>query len=194
MNGNPFSTCHVRPGAVAYRFPDTESAERLVAKLEQYRWRGQIVGPHGTGKTTLLHALVPILEQRGRQPIWITLHAPQRRFHKSIRDGARSWREHSQVIVDGYEQLGFPSRRWLHWRCRRARCGLLITTHAPARMPHLFHTRSSLQLVRDITNGLLEGHSGCISPEDVARCFAMHGGNVRDTLFALYDIYQRRRL
>ena len=46
---NPFSSRHVRPGATSYRFPPGESVEAILARLEEQQWRGEIVGPHGSG-------------------------------------------------------------------------------------------------------------------------------------------------
>ena len=55
---NPFSTRHVRPGAIGYRFPAGKSAAVLIARLEKNDWQGQIVGPHGSGKSALVATLI----------------------------------------------------------------------------------------------------------------------------------------
>jgi hypothetical protein len=67
---NPFSTRHVRPGAIAYQFPPGKSADRLVQRLGENNWQGQIVGPHGSGKSALMAALKAAIEQSGRQTCW----------------------------------------------------------------------------------------------------------------------------
>lgn len=59
---NPFSTRFIRPGATTYRFPPGVS-ETTLAKtfFENHGGRAAIVGPHGSGKTSLLYALAPHL-------------------------------------------------------------------------------------------------------------------------------------
>jgi hypothetical protein len=59
---NPFSTRFIRPGATTYRFPSGVSAATLAEEfLAQHEGRAAIVGPHGSGKTSLLYALAPYL-------------------------------------------------------------------------------------------------------------------------------------
>lgn len=59
---NPFSTRFIRPGATTYRFPIGVSAASLAEEfLAQHQGRAAIVGPHGSGKTSLLYALAPYL-------------------------------------------------------------------------------------------------------------------------------------
>ncbi len=55
---NPFSSRWIHPERAVYLFPPTETLSQLLQKLSQEKKLGQIVGPHGTGKSTLLSALV----------------------------------------------------------------------------------------------------------------------------------------
>ena len=111
---NPFSASRVRPGAVPFLFPARENAAALVARLKQAGWRGQIVGPHGSGKSSLLAALRSELEVQGLTTLLITLHDGERRLpvdlRKSLSIGAGAI-----VMVDGYEQLSW----WSRWKLRR---------------------------------------------------------------------------
>ena len=59
---NPFSTRFTRPGEIPYQFADSAGLETLVDRFGHNRWVGQIVGPHGCGKTTLCHLLARELE------------------------------------------------------------------------------------------------------------------------------------
>lgn len=67
---NPFATRWVRPGAIPFRFARSESMETIVARLQNNRWRGAIIGPHGTGKSTLVQSLLPTLADAGKQPVF----------------------------------------------------------------------------------------------------------------------------
>jgi hypothetical protein len=97
------------------------------------------------------------------------------------------------VVVDGYEQLS----RWNRWRlrswCRRRGCGLLVTSHAPTGLPARFCTSVSPELAMSVARKLLPPGDRTIGDDHIRRCFAEQGGNLRETLFALYTIYERRR-
>lgn len=59
---NPFATRYVQPGMVAWFATDTQSLATLERRfIGELGCRAAIVGPHGTGKSTLLEHLVPKL-------------------------------------------------------------------------------------------------------------------------------------
>lgn len=59
---NPFATRFTQPGAIPYQFPPDVSLESLATKFfHQHHGRAAIVGPHGSGKTSLLYAITPYL-------------------------------------------------------------------------------------------------------------------------------------
>ncbi|MEX0977305.1 MAG: hypothetical protein WDZ48_00540 [Pirellulales bacterium] len=186
---NPFSTRFVRPGAIDYLFPAGQSAEGLVSRLAAMGWRGQVIGPHGSGKSTLLAALAEPLARRGR-PVWSVC----------LRDGARrmpaDWiasataHDARLIVVDGYEQLGAWSRFVVNRSCRRRGWGLLVTAHQDAGFPTLFATSSSRQTAQAVVSKLVGDDNARITPEMVDECFASSGGDVRETLFRLYDRWQ----
>jgi hypothetical protein len=195
---NPFATRFVRPGSLAFLFPPGLDAERLVERLRGTRWWGQIIGVHGAGKSTLLHTLVPRLQQADRRIVWFTLSAGQRRLPVDLVAQWNSWDSRSQMIVDGYEQLG----RWARWRlrrqCRRRGCGLLVTSHRGVGFPTLLEVHSSLHVVQQLVEQLArtsptDDDLVTLSNEDVARQYAVWGENVRELLFGLYDLYESRR-
>lgn len=197
---NPFASHHVRPGALPFLFADDQSAASLVARLAAHRWRGQIVGPHGTGKSTLLETLLPELQSRGREVVLLTHRGGRLRRRQASTDAGSGRRfrfsQRTQVVIDGFERLALPAR--LFWRvlCRLQGAGLLVTAHRRVGLPTLYETRSSPALARQIVARLLrekDASSASITPDDVAGAFERHEGNVRDALFALYDIYERRR-
>ncbi len=195
--GNPFSTRHVRPGALAYLFPPGESAANILQRLRDNRWQGAIVGPHGSGKSTLLAGLmreIAICSPISARPEirFIALHEGQRSLpHDFVLP--RSGEEFGVVIVDGYEQLSWWSRRKLLSRCRSAGWGLLVTAHGPCGIAEIYRTHSSLATTQLLVAQLLPAADLLIAPDDIAAAFLSHAGNVRETLFALYDVYEARR-
>ena len=192
---NPFSTRFIRPGALDYIFqagqsPAGESVESLVDRLNYNQWRGQIVGPHGSGKSTLLAALEPALGAAGRICWTARLRDAQRAMPAGwARAAAQS--HANQIVIDGFEQLS----AWNRWRvrlcCRRRGCGLLVTAHRDAGLPGLFETTADVQTARAVVDQLLVAEPVRLTPEVVAEHFHATGGDVRETLFRLYDVWER---
>ncbi len=187
LRSNPFATRFVRPGAIPFLFPAGLDSAALVERFAANQWRGAIIGPHGSGKSTLLESLCRELEWAGHTVLRITLHNRQRRFVRPADVAA------GQVFaIDGYEQLS-PWARWqLARRCRSYRCGLLITSHRPTRLPELYRTTVDLALLARIVAQLRIDSDDLISTADVRRVFTSHGPNAREALFALYDLYEAR--
>ena len=115
---NPFSTRAVRPGAMEYQFPPDDSLAKLLARLRDNHWWGEIVGPHGSGKSTLLQTLRQALLNAGRKVHQFTLTSGERRLPAAAHDMS-NWDDKTQVVIDGFEQLGWWQRRSLK-RARRA--------------------------------------------------------------------------
>jgi energy-coupling factor transporter ATP-binding protein EcfA2 len=189
---NPFATCWTRPGALTFHFGNGQSAEQLVAKLAAQQWRGAIIGPHGSGKSTLLEALKPALAAAGRNIQAISLHDGQRRLPRYFLDACGN-KLSSLFIIDGYEQLGWIARLLLRLRCRSTGGGLLVTSHAPVRIPTLVRLAPDRKLVEQLVDDLSRQVSTTITRADVAASHACHGSNVREILFDLYDRHEHRR-
>ena len=193
LDGNPFASHRTRPGALEFCFPVGVSAESLVKQLSRHRWRGQIVGPHGVGKSTLISALLPEMHRREICTRRIALHDGQRRlpvgFLKSQKLGGKL-----VFIVDGYEQLSFGERLKLSWHCWLRSRGLLISTHSPAvRLTTLLTLVPSAALMTHLMHKLQGGSEPPVSIDAATVSFSRHGGNLREVWFDLYDQYERNR-
>lgn len=194
MSPNPFATRFTRPGAIPYLYPPGQSAETLLETLQKNNWQGEIIGPHGSGKSSLLAELLPRISEAGRKVVPISLHQGDRTLPVSKSD-VKTWNSQTQVVVDGYEQLSWWSKRRLQAWVKSARAGLLITAHQPMGLPPLFTTQPSLELAQQIVAQLVKDKSdgtGALSYEEVAAAFATHGANLREMLFSLYDVHQRQ--
>lgn len=189
---NPFATRSVRPGALSYLFPPGVSARTLVEKLCDARWCGEIIGPHGAGKSTLLAELLPELEATGRRVIVGRMGVGEHRVPREI-IAARPWNSQTQLVVDGYEQLGWCRQQILRRQCARANCGLLVTAHAPTGLPALITLTPTRETVELVVQALLAKSPGAITRSEIDQAFSRHGGNVREMLFELYDRYEVRR-
>lgn len=192
---NPFASCHIRPGAIPFLFVGDESVAGLVARLRDSGWRGEVIGPHGAGKSSLVQTLLPALRDAGRQPRLIQLHAGQRRLPCSWRELA-ALPATTVIVVDGYEQLS----RWWRFRlgrlCARRGYGLVVTSHTPMGLPTLYPFRPNRAAAHAVVEWLLRDRHGpahAITATDVDDAFDASGGNIRETLFRLYDVYEQRR-
>jgi len=192
VGGNPFSTRQVRPGAIPYWFASEQECAELLARLEVNGWRGELIGPHGCGKSTLLATLLPWLERAGRKVVHVALHEGERRLPICKADW-QVWTPATQVVVDGYEQLGWWQKRWLNGVCRRQRAGLLVTAHESVGLPLVMLVTPSLETLQAVVARLLPTECTFISPADVARLFLEKNRNSREALFGLYDLYELRR-
>lgn len=190
---NPFATRWIRPDANPFVFPEGQTARGLAIQLARQHGWGQITGPHGTGKSTLLHALAPEFRAAGCDLVWFTQRHGETRL--TVEPDSRPWSSKTLVVVDGYEQLGWAARQRLKWRCRRQGSGLLVTAHRGVGLPTLFETQTSLALAQVLVAQLLVSEGGKISAKEIREAFDHHAGNLREMLFSLYDVFelQRRR-
>lgn len=189
LSSNPFATRWTRPGALAYVYPPGETPLSLITRLVSSGGRAQIIGPHGTGKTSLLRSLRPHLEAAGYQLEW---HDPQ----TVVQAGKRT--SNTLVVIDGYEQLSRWSRLILRGSCWWHGCGLLVTTHQELGLPTLVETRPSLDLAQQLAERLLAdclpgGRRELLGDEEWEGLWREKSGNLREVWFALYDRFESRR-
>jgi hypothetical protein len=188
---NPFSTRRTRPGAIPFLFPPGQNAETLIDRLREAGWWGEIVGRHGSGKSTLLAALTTAIERAGQRTVLLTLHDGQRRLPLDLKRDGRL-RPPLVLIVDGYEQLSRWRRLLLKRFCRRQGIGLLVTAHESMGLPPLCQTAVTLDLAEQIVRQLLGDQPSPFIPVEVSQSLSRRGGNLRETLFDLYDLYEQR--
>ena len=188
---NPFATKFIRAGALPFCFSEGQSIESFYRRLIMHQWRGQIVGPHGSGKTTLLRKLDSCWSGWARECVLLTAQNGQRSI--PLNDSKR-WNERTQVVVDGYEQLGIWCRLRLHSLSRWRKSGLLVTTHTQVGwLPVVYETRMSLALAKRLASVLINDVDLSAELEsELALGLHNHDGNLRETFFHLYDVYQRK--
>jgi energy-coupling factor transporter ATP-binding protein EcfA2 len=188
---NPFSTKFVRPGALCYQRPDGGSVEQLVRDFDQrcLGW-ASIIGPHGTGKSTLISHLKTLFETL--RPVYAYRLSMQERSSMAMKRDRNQWKAGVLVIVDGYEQMS----TWSAWRLlcwvRRRQAGLLITGHQPIRgFNILWETSIDEEIARQLRNQLLGSRLDLLVREDLElawqRARLKNPTDIRETLFAMYD-------
>ena len=191
---NPFSARFHEPGAVPYRFREGESAEALWRCFVVRGRRGEIFGPHGTGKTTLLRALETAARSAGEETRTVTLHDGERwplRLLTPHRMRARC----ATLIVDGAEQLAPALWAVLRTSTRLARWGLLVTTHRPLGLPLLRKTVVDRGTASWVVEKVLARNPKLpklVTPSVAGEALAACNGDLREALFRLYDWYEER--
>jgi hypothetical protein len=191
-SANPFSTRYVRPGALPYLFHDGETTRSIVARLRNQGWWGEIIGSHGSGKSTLVAALLAELRKAGRTPLLHTFHDGVVRF-PGLTSRVLGLQPAAVLIIDGYEQLSPWQKFRVRRSCRQAGCGLVVTAHAPTGLPELYRTSVTPELAERVFAELTDGRPGLASLSDLRNYLVARHGNLRDALFDLYDLHERRR-
>jgi len=189
---NPFCAARLRPGTIDFVFEQGKSLQHLVDALAANAWHGQITGGHGTGKSTLLAALTPAIEARGRLVKSITLVAGQRRLPRAFIMSLRHSAGLGVAVVDGMEQLHPWNRLRLRRFCRAQGAGLVVASHRWSHLPTLYETTVDETRAWSVVEQLQDGFPLRVEIEDLVQRLARHQGNLREALFDLYDLYEER--
>jgi hypothetical protein len=181
---NPFAVHRVL--AQRYRF-DEAGWEKLFARLEAQNRRGALVGPKGTGKTTLLEDLSQRLVAQGRSVVMLRLSTDPQvdercRFNAVLANVTRE----SFVLLDGAEQLSATAWWQFRFQIRHA-AGVVVTTHRGGRLPLLHRCETSPALLNELVCAL----GATLSPADAAALHRRHRGNLRAALRELYDLHAK---
>ena len=179
MSSNPFSTKFIRPGAIAYQCTPGKSIAYYADCFLSNARRGQVVGPHGSGKSTFVMAFQKELAARGLDVHLITLHS----FDKSGLNSLLTFQPGSILILDGFEQLPHWRRFRIILSTRRRNIGLLTTSHVSFGLPTLLETSVDLESAQNLVRTL----TGSEPPENLEFLLKKHNGNLREVFFDLYD-------
>ncbi|MBO7725649.1 MAG: hypothetical protein J6S40_04200 [Thermoguttaceae bacterium] len=226
---NPFSVGYVQPGSIPYFFEPTfieeirrsasslyvqAFAEAFQKKMELSTWigcryldekfaagryRAQVVGPHGSGKSTMTESFAKYLNLTGIGVVKSAIHSGTHTLPDELR--AELDRRPADdavkcvVIFDGYEQLGALSRLRLRRLCRSKNLGLLVTTHKRQWFvgPVLYRTATSDETLEKIVSYLLDDSQRCPGKTILRELRRRHKNNVRAILDGLYDWWNGAR-
>jgi len=183
---NPFRTDRVL--AVRYQFTNGDDWDTLLGRLHDLQYRAAIVGPEGSGKTTLQEDLAARLVSQGRTVKWLRLNRENRKTASRLVDAMFADATQSDLLfIDGAEQLG--SVRWHRLKRRAASfAGLVINTHASGQLSTLVGCRTTPDVLRDIVAKLVPP-SDVPSTGQLSALFHKHDGNLRLCLRELYDLW-----
>ncbi len=193
---------------------EQDTFESLVQQFwERFRCQAAIVGPHGSGKSTLMSHIcreltggkLPLLSchpNSGVQcgdPDGTVIHVQLRRGHRPWHQWLccrRYWNPGRFLVVDGLEQLPWWARSWIGYEVRRRRMPILASSHRRISwLPTLLQTQVSTDLALRIVRRLLpdsehEELPHLLDPNRLEALLRLHRGNFREVLMSLYDDYQ----
>jgi hypothetical protein len=176
---NPFGSRYI--DAIPFRF-DGAGLDDLLARLTELRGRGAIIGPHGSGKTTLMEQLGARLQTDGWHVVPVRTQPGQSALDQLSN---QSLTGESAVLLDGAGHIGVVQWRRVLLRVRGAG-RLIVTAHTPGRLPTLFRCEPSIALLDALVADLAPVLAGELRPVAHA-LYARHNGNMRDVLRGLYD-------
>ena len=186
---------------------DDQALNELAEKLIQQNGNGQIVGPHGTGKTTLTFELQKRMARLSDTDI--NYHFVRKTIgpRRTIRTGKQAsgfedgeepvFRQnqtpHSKTILvlDGIELLSWLQRIALIKTCLRKQIGLLVTSHRTVwGLPTLVSVKPDRSQFEAIVCQLTRDCDFQISTDRLAELYTSSNGNIREALMSCYDEFE----
>ncbi len=209
MTSNPFATRYVQPGAIPWFSTNTHSLDYLEKRFHRLGRRVAIVGPHGSGKSTLMGHLIPKLgpvtyrafadgqqdQLRDRENgiVWLQLRKPDAQHR--IRQSKDAWAPGGLLAIDGWEQISWLGRFRILLATNRIGLDLLVTSHCAAwGLPALVQLTVDAERANDIVQFLLRCNPGrgAVQLTDLQHSLHKHQMNLREVLMDLYDQFQNR--
>lgn len=192
---NPFRSANIRPGANAFVFSGESSVDQVFQKLMRQR-HCQIVGPHGSGKSTLMVAVIDFVKRQRWNVHQLTLDARGTAIRGNIQRlltaAHRATPTVDLVTVDGFEELSRWQRSALLRKCKLLDKHLLVTSHRDMGLADVFRTNVDLNVASRVVAAICDREHVPAKPNSaqLAELLGRYDGNLRETLFALYDEYQ----
>jgi hypothetical protein len=203
---NPFSTCFTKPGQIPFIESESNQLDEIVDRFINAEYVGQIVGPHGSGKTTLtfdiqrriatqsghgIHFLRKTVGENGKVLDTARRNTPADGSCSTLPNGNQSTRI---LVLDGFERLPWYARTSLVHRCRVESTGLLITSHQrirglPVVASRLPKPKDLLSIVHHLIRDDAQANL-IFSPQRLEFIFEDNAGNLRECLMACYDEYE----
>lgn len=178
---NPFAVDRIHQ--IRYEAPG-ESWESLLARLAAMDYRAAIVGPCGSGKTTLCETLQARLQQRGLQTQCLFVSMDIRMAWQEIKPVLNH--QFDVILLDGADHL--PPWTWqrLKRRVFSSKHGLVVTTHEPGLLPTWHECRPSPAVLERIVTHLAPDR--VIPKAQINDLYDHCQGNIRNALRQLYDL------
>jgi hypothetical protein len=193
---NPFETRWTKPGQMTFLPNGFTSISELTAQIVKDTPRCEILGEHGVGKSSLLRALQSDLDQQSISNHLAYACGEFPHDNPPLKFAAIKLllRESDVLFVDGFEQLSWWTRRRIISYSVKHDHSLIIACHQTQRLPCLVHLAAAETLVLKLVLSLQQAQQAdeVVAASDVREFYQRFGNNVRELLFACYDLYEKR--
>lgn len=175
---NPFRSACV--DALGYVPPNGQTWEEIESRIRAANFRGALVGPHGHGKSTLMHRLAKLDVPCARES------------HDVIQvqaDGS-NLSDVKRALTIGPPRLFLDGYDLLPWRLRRKvsrRPQVIVTSHRETKLPTLFRCETTPRLLGEVIGHLSPVVKQALADDAMAALYSAHHGNIRNALRELYD-------
>ena len=175
-----------------YVDPDTATADFVSTAAERFfnSGVGQIVGPHGCGKTSLARAICDEL-RANYQTIRFVVVRNKHKIETVSEDARTSSKKTELLVVDGIEQLSILHRRsLLSVGKNQSGCkNVLITSHRKHfGWPVIQELSPTLPHFVKLATRLCPNQ---LTEKEFSQAFELAGGDYRKAFMRLYDVWQR---
>ena len=189
---NPYSTCFTAPGKMSFIFPEPGQPEQIFTQFKLNGFQGQIVGPHGCGKTTLTITLETYLDSRFDGIRRITIRKDGAISGNIRRKNGRNFDGATLYVIDGIENMPWLHRRIFLKFIRSSAGGLLLTTHCAVKgIPVIYQITPSFLIFHKIISQISPDH--LIDEQQLKQIFTQNNSSIRESLMALYTIWENDR-
>lgn len=184
---NPFATCWTDDRRCGYVNSSEDTAGDTLSRIAALGWRGQIIGPHGVGKSALLREI-------GRRAAG--------RLDVRLVDVSFSTTRRSEMLIDrqqlllveGFERLPlWRQMGWLAaWSVMQQR--VVVTTHrrVPG-LPVAKRLAPSVACLQRLFHHHVRDSDTPVALADAEQIFTRCGGDLRQTWFELHLLHEQRR-
>jgi predicted ATPase len=191
FRSNPFSTRNWQAGVIDYIFESGVDCRVILERLTTAGGVGQIVGEHGTGKSTLIESLAKFFIQQELNVQKITINSTQKKLPQDFLLSLQQINTSTIYILDGYEQLSLLSRIRLRRKNWHNSAGFIFTTHKPATfIPVIYKTTSQPKIFQNLVQNMIKNTNFKINNDQITQILKNENGNFRNSFFKLYDLFE----
>ena len=190
---NPFASEHL--ARIPFRFEEGDWNSNL-ARLRKLDYRAAIVGPHGSGKSTLISELESrIASQTSATPYLLVIPANRDEHTDVIETALTHAAEGKVLLVDGIERVSLRQKFRL-FRGTVGRGGLVVTSAYPMRLPPFTLTTWVKTATSELLLDYVLSELQMASPDVRAagqESYEKNRGNIGRVLEELYERHSAKR-